>query len=157
MRPTALRQSPKDVSGPKHFRQMKRNPLPNDLHITLLCDRKPTSTEAGKRGKTGLHTAPYGGAGQDPCNIVHFNPLSELTTLNIGTCKDHLSLKTAPTKHSPHISLLPGSKYLTGTLGASKLGNGMRSRDGRESNALPHPLHDRKHTSPLLGISTTWI
>ena len=48
MRLTALRQSPKDASGPKHPRQMKRKSKFNDLYSPHLCYCKHTSFESKK-------------------------------------------------------------------------------------------------------------
>jgi len=48
IRPTALRQSPKDVSGPKNPMQMKHKSIPNDLYSPHLCYCNHTSSKSGK-------------------------------------------------------------------------------------------------------------
>ena len=62
MRLTALRQPPKDASGPKHTRQMNSNPTPKDLYSPPFCDNKHIPTYSKKGGRAGLHAAQYGGA-----------------------------------------------------------------------------------------------
>jgi len=152
MRLTALRQSPKDISGPKHPRQMQQNLIRNDSYSTLLSNCKPISSESGKCGRARPCAAPYGGAVREPRSTDQFNPLPELTTLDLGTCKDHLFPNPAPTKNSPHISPLTSTKHQAGTLCARGPVKGMRPRDGGDPNVGPHPQKDRRQTSPLLGI-----
>ncbi len=80
--------------------------------------------------------APSGGALRAPHSTDNSNPLPELTTLNLGTCKDHLFLNTTPIKILPHISLLTCTQHPTGTLCAMRPSNGMQPRDGEGSQTL---------------------
>ncbi len=101
MRLTAVRQSPKDVSGPMNPRQMKRKSIPNDLYSPHLCFCKHTSSELENLWRARQYDTPQGGAVQAPHSNDLSNPLHVLTTRNSGTRRDHMSLNLAPNKKFP--------------------------------------------------------
>ena len=152
MRLTALRQSLKDVPGPMNPRQMKRESTTNDLPSPHVCQCKHPPPKSEKRRRTGQYGTPESGAVHAPHNTNLHYPLYELTTRITGTRKGHLLLNSAPNKSFPRTLALTYTRHPTGSLGADRLGNEMRSQNGGEPNAWTSPLASRRHTPPLLTI-----
>ena len=101
MRLTALRQSPKDISGPMNSRHMKRKSTPNYKYSTLLCYCKHTPTKSKKCGRAGYYAVPQSGAVRATHITCKSNPLLELATRNTGARRDHLPLHPDPNEIFP--------------------------------------------------------
>jgi len=106
MRLTALRQPPKDVSGPKNPRHMKRKSIPTDLHTSPLCYCKHTSPESKKCRRAGQHAASQGGAEHATHSTDISIPVPELTKRKSGTRRNHLYPNLAPNKTSTRYQCL---------------------------------------------------
>jgi hypothetical protein len=117
--------------------------------VASLCYCKHTSSELEKCWRARQYDTPQGDAVHAPHSTDLTNPLSELTTRNSETRRDHLSLNAAPNKKFPHISTLTGTQHPTRTLYTKKPSNEIRPRYGGEPNTWPHPPTDRRHTPPL--------
>ena len=83
--------------------------------------------------------------------------MPKLTTLNTGTCKDHMFLDTKPNKNLPKVSLPTNAQHPTGTSCTGRPGNEIQSRDGEGINARPLLLVGRLHTSPPHSIYSARI
>jgi hypothetical protein len=101
MRLTALRQSPKDVSGSMNPRQMIRKSTPTDLSPPHICCCKHPFPESEKCWRVGQYATLQGGAVHAPHNTDMYSLLPKLTTRNTWTRRDHLLHNPAPSKKLP--------------------------------------------------------
>jgi hypothetical protein len=149
MRPTALRQTPKDSPRPMNLRLKKRKPTTIDSPSPHICHRKTLSADTEKSRRTGQYGTPKSGAIQAPHSANMYYPLSEPTTRTTGTCESHLPTNFAPNKPFPQTFMLTYTRHLTGNLGAERPSSEMRPQIEGEQTAVPGPLAGRRHTPSL--------